>query len=479
VLGAGDPETGALAGLAAAEAALRMRRDAEALDALRVIEGLPVPEPLREAALLDRGVLTVRAGAWKEAIGILEPLAPRIADPARQSLARRALGTARYHLGEHAGASQEFRRSLHLARAESSAWIGLGLSALAQRRLAEAEEAFAHARASADPPTAAAAAHGLVLVAIQRGDEAAFATRAAAFVDADPAHEAVPGLLCRLAATAVSRGEIERAERWVTRLVLDHPRSEHAREALRHFGAATEGRPGVGRRVYDAILARPVPDWLRLDALFGLAEAGLALGDAADAQRAAEAFLREAPAGDPRIPTAFARLVRIHEAQGRHGLALRTAESFLARFPDEPLGPRVELVRGRLLVAEGRWESAQRSLEAARDRGEPEVAAEAHFWLGETLRARGDLGAATAVYLGASRLYPQTMWAARGLQGAARSYLDRGMPAEAAALLREITVQPAAEPALVDWARDGLRRLGAEPPPEARDHIRRVPGARP
>jgi tetratricopeptide (TPR) repeat protein len=319
----------------------------------------------------------------------------------------------------------------------------------------------------------------LVLVAIERGDEAAFTKQAAAFVDAMPSHDAVPNLLCRLAATAVSRGEIERAAEWVIRLTRDHSRSEYVRETLLHFDAAAEERPGLRRRVYGEILGGPASAALRLDALFGLTEADLALGDPAGSQRAAEAFLREAPAGDPRIPTTFARIVRIHEVQGRHGLALRTAESFLVRFPDESLVPYVELARGRLLVAEGKWESAQRSLEVARNRGEPQVAAEAHFWLGETFWVRGDLDAAIAAYLGASRRYPQTKWAARGLQGAARSYLVRGMPAEAAIMLREITVQAAAEPALVEWARDGLQRLGVEPIPGTPDRLPTVPGPKP
>jgi TolA-binding protein len=106
------------------------------------------------------------------------------------------------------------------------------------------------------------------------------------------------------------------------------------------------------------------------------------------------------------------------------------------------------------------------------------IAAEAHFWLGETLRARGELEAAIAAYLGASSRYPETTWAARGLQGAAQSYLARNMPREAAILLRQLTAQPAAEPALVEWARDGLRRLG-EPVPSPRGRPGPAPMAKP
>jgi tetratricopeptide (TPR) repeat protein len=476
VLQAGAPDTKALAALAIAEIAMREGRESVALDALRSTAGLSGPVPT-EAVALDRGILAALAGAEDEAVRTLEPLVPSLVDPSRQALARRALGIARYRGGQYETAERDFREATRLVPAEPSGWLGVGLSALAQHRPVEAGEAFTRAQVGADTATAASAAYGLLLAALQRGNRAAFGEQAAAFVDAHSTHDATPVLLCALAAGAIARGDVERAEEWMTRLARDHARSEYAREALRQFAAGAETRPGLRRRVYGEVLARPVPDGLRLDALVGLADAELALGDPTAAQRAAEAFLRESPAGDPRIPATTVLILRSHLAQGRHGLAVRSAESFLARFPDDPLAPYVALVRGRLLVSEGRWEAAQSSLEAARGRGEPQVAAEAQFWLGETLRARGDLDGAIAAYLAAGRGYPETMWAARGLQGAARSYLARSRPAEAVALLREITVQPAAEPALVEWAHDGLRRLGAEP--DARDRLPKVPEARP
>ena len=465
VVQTGDPDSRALAGLAIAEVAIREGRNAEALEALRMVRGLLVPGALLDMVTIDHGILAVRAGAAEEAVRVLEPVPPTVADPARHALVRRALGIARYKLGQHDLAEQELRRAVALVPMDPSNWLVIGMSALAQRRLVEAGEAFRRARENADPVTATSAAYGLIVVALQQGDGAAFRERATAFVDANSSSDATPTLLCALAMDSLARNEIERAEGWVSRLARDHPDSARVREVLVPFDAAASGQPALRRRAYQAILGRPVPGPLRVDAWFGLEEAALALGDAPEAQRAAEAFLREAPGADSRIPTARARLVRIHEMQGRHGLAIRTADAFIARFPDDALVPCVELIRGRLLVAAGQWESAQSSLESARACGERPVAAEAYFWLGEALRARGETDAAIAAYLGASTHYPETMWAARGLQGAARSYLARNMLQEAVTLLRELVVQPAAEPALAEWARDGLRRLGAEPPP--------------
>jgi tetratricopeptide (TPR) repeat protein len=163
--------------------------------------------------------------------------------------------------------------------------------------------------------------------------------------------------------------------------------------------------------------------------------------------------------------------VRVHEFQGRQGLAIRTADAFFARFPADALAPSVALSRGRLLVADGQWGAAWASLETARTRGAPEIAAEAHFWLGESLRLRGRHEAAIAVYLGANILYPDTSWASRGLQGAAQSYLARNMPSEAATLLRQLAEQPNAEPALVRWAREALTHIEAKPPAEPRGNV--------
>ena len=471
VLQGSDPETRTLAALAVAESALRERRDAEALDALRAVSGDSLPSSLSETVALDRGILAALAGAEEEALGVLGPLAPGLGDSLRQALARRALGVARYRLGQYDLAESELRQVVLIPAAAPSGWLGVGLSALAQGRPIEAAEALVRARDGGDPLTVVSADYGLVLTAIQEGEGTAFETRAAGFVDAYPAHEGVPALLCSLAMAAGAGGEPEKAEGWVNRLARDHPRSQYVGAALARFDATAQGQPAVRRRVYLAILAQPVAEEVRTDIWFALGEVALATGDAAGAQRATETFLREVRGQDPRIPAALARLARVHEVQGRQGLALRMADSLLARYPDDPLAPSVELIRGRLLVAQRQWQPALRALEAARDRGEPPVAAEAYYWLGEALGAQGDVDAALAAYLAATTRYPETTWAGRGLEGAARSYMARNMPREAAALLRQLAVHPAAEPALAEWARESLRRLGAEAPPAARPSV--------
>jgi hypothetical protein len=75
------------------------------------------------------------------------------------------------------------------------------------------------------------------------------------------------------------------------------------------------------------------------------------------------------------------------------------------------------------------------------------------------LRARGDYEAAIEAYLSATYAYDdQPVWAARGLQGAAQSYVARQMPREAGIVLPEARGPARRRPALAQWARDSLGR---------------------
>jgi tetratricopeptide (TPR) repeat protein len=466
-----DAETATGAWLAMAEVSLAEGRDAEALSALRGVGPLPAGSPLASLAdvvSLDRGILAVRTGAWQEAVQTLEPLAPRLVDFPRQALLRRALGLARFRLGQFDLAERQFRQAAHVAPAEPSSWLGVGLAALAQSRLAEAQDALNRARLAAVPELSTAATYGLVLTALRRGDTDQFRERATAFVDRYPTYPATPAVLYALVAAALDRGDLDAGEAWVRRLVRDQPQSDYVPDALLRLAAATaDKRPQVARQAYLDLLALRPGGAGRTDAWLGIAEAAIALGDPRGAQQAAEGFLREAPPSDPRVAEGYVLLARAHQMQGQREQALRATDAFLARSGDDPRVPAVQLTRGQLLVESGAWEPAQRAFEAARDRGEPAVAAPAQFWLGETLRARDQHDAAISEYLGATYLYPDSPWAARGLQGAAQSYLGRNMAREAGIVLRKLLTLRSVEPALAQWARQVLGQLGPTAGPNA------------
>jgi TolA-binding protein len=458
-----DLETAAQAYLAIADVALRQGQESRSLAALRALRSLVPAHPLADLIALDLGVLAVRAGAHAEAVGALEPLPARTTDPGRQMLARRALALARYRLGHYEVAERQFREVARLVLADPPSWLGAGLAAYHQGRLAEADDALQRARAHAAPEVAAAAWYGQVLAAYRRGDAVGFRDQATAFVDRYPFHAAGPVLAYALVITHLDQGQVEVAHGWIQRLARDHPTSPYVNDALLRLAtAAGPGRPAVARQAYRDLLARqPAPE-VRADAWVGLVEAAVALGDHADAARSAETFAREAGA-DARAPRVQGLLIRAYQAQGRRDLALRAGEAFLARFPTDPAAPGVHLTLGQLLLEERRADAAQKALTAARDQGEPAVAAQAQFWLGEALRARGDHDGALAAYLGAVYLYPETPWAAQGLKGAAQSYLARSQAREAGIVLRKLAGAPGADPALVQWARTALSQLGPGP----------------
>ena len=454
-----DAETRTLALLAVADVALRQGREAEALEALR---GVTTPPPgLRnaDAVTLNRGILALRTGAHAEAIQSLEPLVPRIADLAMQGLARRALGVAQYELRRYDQAERQFRLAASATPQEPSSWLGAGLAALAQGRHAEAEDALQRARfAAADVATSAW--YGLVLVSVQRGDREAFRERGTNFVDRFPKNPAVPAVLYGLAVAALDRKDLGEGQTWTQRLLREHAASDYGTDALVRLAEAAGTRPDIARQAYRDLLTRSAPADVRASAWFGLAEAALAAGDGGEAQRAAEGFLREVPAGDPRAVRANLVLVRALEAQGQGDRALAAIDGFLRQFPNDTATPGLELRRGQLLAGSRRWDAAQQAFEVARGADDPAVAAEAEFWLGEALRARGDHEAAISAYLGATYGYPASSWAARGLQGAAQAYVARQMDREAGIVLRKLAGRPGIDPALAQWARDSLARLG-------------------
>jgi tetratricopeptide (TPR) repeat protein len=225
-----------------------------------------------------------------------------------------------------------------------------------------------------------------------------------------------------------------------------------------------------------ARVKEPAP---RTAAWFALADASLAVGDGAEAQRALESFLKEAPPDEPEAPRALALLIRAHEAQGERDQARAVAERFLTRFPRHALAPEVQLRRGYILLLEQQYPAARPALEAARDAGDPTVAAPAHVYLGELHRAAGDHETAIAAYLGATYLYGDTLWAARGLQGAAQTYLSQNRPREAGILLRKLAARDGLEPAMRDWARQALATLGPVTGDDPGQALRKGSPARP
>ena len=308
---------------------------------------------------------------------------------------------------------------------------------------------------------ATSAWYGLVLVSVQRGDRDAFRERGTNFVDRFPQHAGRPAVLYGLAVGALERNDLREAQAWTQRLLRDHAASDYGTDALLKLAAAAGTRPDVARQAYRDLLTRTTPADVRADAWFGLAETSLAARDGAEAQRAAEGFLRDVPASDPRAARAHLILVRALQAQGQPDRALTAMDSFLRQFPRDAATPALELSRGQLLAGAQRWDAAQTGVRGGPARGRSRRGGggrvQARRGAPRARRLRGAIGA----YLSATYAYgDQPAWAARGLQGAAQSYVARQMLREAGIVLRKLAARPGVDPALVQWARDSLSRLG-------------------
>jgi TolA-binding protein len=457
---AADLDVAILAHLAIAEVARRQGHEEQSLAALQALGRLAPGHPLADTLALNRGILLVRAKQYEPAVQALEPLTVRVKEPRLQAILRRGLAIARYQLQQFDAAEREFGWARYWAPAEPSNSLGEGLAALHQNRLNEAEKALGIARFAAAPEVAIPATYGLVVAAHRRRDPQLFRERATTFVERYPADAYSTVILYGLVRQAVERQELARAHDTLNRLLREQPKSELVPDALVLVADAARGTPAVARQVYAEILARLTDPSTRADTWLRLGEASLALRDGPGAERALEGFLREAPDHE-RAVDALVLLVQAAELQGQQDRVVVRIEDVLRRDPTHPFAPQMQLTRGHYYLVAQQWEQARVALEAARDTGEPPVAARAHVYLGQLLRSRGEHEDAVVAYLGAAYLYPdESAWAARGLQGAVQSYLALSKAREASILLRKLLARPGVERDVTDWARDRLARLG-------------------
>ena len=326
-------------------------------------------------------------------------------------------------------AQDMFTEATRVNPGRADSWLGVGLAALRLGRADDADRALRQARLATEPSLATTAAYALTLV--RKDDLREFERRAGTFVAAYPTHPYTGILMTRMVADALARGQAEMAYAWVSGLLQRQAAEPYVEDALIRLAESDYAEPELALRIYQDVVARVDDRTARLRARFGMAQAAMALDRGSDSRVALEGFLMEAPADDPRVPWA-------------------------------------ELRRGEILLRAQRWDVAQEALEAARASGLPAAAPEAHIRLGDLHRARAEWDQAVEDYIGATYLYPATPWAALGLQGAARSYLDRRMTREAGVLLEKLVRRPGTDPQLTRWARDELARLAPAAPARPR-----------
>ena len=264
----------------------------------------------------------------------------------------------------------------------------------------------ARARMAVVPDVTAIAQYGLVVSAWSRQDPEAFRARATSFVDRYPGHPAAPALLYALVATAADQGQVDQASAWTRRLLRLEPPSEYAGDALGRLAGVTRGRPEVLGDAYRDLLAHKAPGPQRADAWLGLGgrprwRPGISARrsepprpscrkppGSPDARRPAPAPPRVPGAGSA-WPGSRGRRVAPGPVPGR------------SRRAGHPAPPGADPHRGAT-VGRGPGGPADRARS-----GRPDGGSSGPVLAGEALRARGDVEAAIAAYLGATYLYPE------------------------------------------------------------------------
>jgi TolA-binding protein len=247
------------------------------------------------------------------------------------------------------------------------------------------------------------------------------------------------------------------------RLVEQFPRHETAPVALAGVAAAAgEGAEWrLSREMYQMLIDRYPASPGREAGRVVFAEALLRTGSAADARRELEAFVADAPAGDPRRARALPLLAEAQEVTGAGAAAARTYARLATEYPTVKGAPPAEVAAGRLFLAEGQWAKARPLLERAIQGGDAAVSAEAAYRMGEGLSASGEHDGAVEAYMTAAYVAPESVWARRALLGAGRSFTALKQSDAAVIVYRKLLAASSVEPDLAAAARSGLKALGA------------------
>jgi TolA-binding protein len=419
--------------------------------------------PQRDVALVNRGILKLRAGRFEEAAAGLKELVTSAPLSPFLGRARLIYGSALFALGRPQEAVQEFMTALQHGEG-ALAYLGLGSAALAERQWDEATRNFREARDEGTEPVRQAALYGLAAATFHRGDRQEFIQQATALLQQAPSAPATPRLLYILSALAVEDEAWTRARELTLKLVTDHSASEEADDSLSRLGAGAgaAGQWRLAREAWELLLARYPQSPFRDEAGLGLGEALFKLGAVTEARKLLETAVTKIPA-DPRLPGTLLLLAQSREATGDRAGAIEVYGRVAREFPEDNGASAARLGQGRLLQQEGRSEESRRPLEAVLAGNDQAASVEAAYHLGEGFRSRGAHEAAVEAYMSAAYLAPTSLWGRKALYGAAQSFSALKDPGSAAIVYRKLLAQPDVEPELAGEARKALQRLGQSP----------------
>ena len=409
-------------------------------------------------AHLNRAILAIRAGRGTSVLSELtelirnSPLSPYMG---RMRLAHGVIVSATSPTPE---AERDFRAA-QMQGEGALANLGLGRIAFEKSQWDAAEREFVEARDTGTGAVAVAAEYGIAGVLWNQGKTDEFKPFAQTLL-AKPADPTMtPSLLAASAALAAEEGRWSDARALSTRVATEFPKSPAAPAALSDVAtaAARANEWPLANDSFKALLDRYPSYRKSTDTRLDYAEALFRTGAYAEAKAKLQEFIDTSPR-DPELPRALLLLGRTQEALGDGAAAAEQYKRVERDFPAQRAD--AELGSARVLFLAGNWDEARPIFERVMANGDPALASEAAFRLGEGYRGAGRNQQAVEAYMTAVYIAPDLPTARRALLGAGQSFRALKQNDSAVIVYKKLLASKSVEPDLADAAKKNLKALG-------------------
>jgi len=411
-----------------------------------------------DLARLNRAILAIRAGRGTSVLGELTGLirnAPLSPYMGRMRLAHGVILSTSSQAPE---AERDFKTALMQGEG-AVANLGLGRIAFERSQWDAAEREFVEARDTGTGAVAVAAEYGIAAILWNQGKTDEFKPFAQTLL-AKPADPTMtPALLAASASLAAEEGRWKDAQALSTRVATEFPKSDAAPAALADVGtaAARANEWPLANETFKTLVDKYPSYKKSTDTRLDYAEALVRTGAYAEAKTKLTEFIDASPR-DPELPRALLLLGRTQEALGDGAGAAEQYKRVERDFPAQQMA--AQLGSARVLLLAGNWDEARPILERVMANGDPDLASEAAFRLGEGHRAAGRHLPAVEAYMTAVYIAPDLPMARRALLGAGQSFRALKQNDSAVIVYKKLLASKSVEPELADAAKKNLKALG-------------------
>jgi TolA-binding protein len=181
-------------------------------------------------------------------------------------------------------------------------------------------------------------------------------------------------------------------------------------------------------------------DEMAPSALLQCALADADAGRDEEAQKELAAMLQQYPEHKD-APVAMLKLADVQAAQNDFAGSLKTAQSFLAKYPSHALSYRAHFCIGWALENQKKYDPARAAYQQVIAASNGETAARAQFQIGETFLAEQRFEEAIPAFLAVEDVYAYPKWSARALLEAGRTFEQLKQMDQARAQYNQLTIK--------------------------------------